>query len=511
MNINAIRKLLLIKTSDVYLGSLIRQIDNQNLAAYVLESLEILEKGRLPQPNVNNIEYSERLVTPNGVDLSGSAKRERFAIRDAMGHHAARFGAAFRAIQVEKDPKKRQALTITANQHAKQFAKYQHFASHLHESIKNHSFSVNSAVRDHLNNNEDYQNASNNQKKEINEKFNLGWDAPPPQQWQRDSRKQKDAELRHHWDDSKARIDAPGWMFFKTKPPPNKNIDGYFRVFTSLPNHAIEEHQDHDQNSHHKIVAQYKNHIKDQKLYYHPERGYDTHDGMYPFEHVKFNHNYINIKDQDTTDPEIFKLHFFDNMPIFATHGNEDEGDKTLKQLPSSAESKHLWPNKLPAHFYKEQNKPHYDSVHGQHGVDNRLQNAEWLKIKDEAIKQKIEDANKATATEDNEGTATEDNEGTATEDNEGTATEDNEGTATEDNEGADNEKNPTILEFPDEEGKGVVKEDISDIDNAIAKCKNEELKSISMELRDGILEHYKNKNFNAAKELIKDIRKYLK
>jgi len=394
MNINAIRRLLLIKTSDVYLGSLIRQIDNESLATHILDSLEVLEKAK-PKPSIDNIDYSHTLVTPNSTDLSSVAKQNRLAIRDAMGHHAARFGAAFSQLQKTEDPQQRRSLRVAANEHAKHFAKYQHFASHLDESVNSHGFSVDSPARAELNSDAGYQNASDNEKQQIEKKFKLGWRAPNIQSWQRDHRKQEEPNTRHHWDQSKSRIDAPGWQFFKNKKPSNHEVDGYFNTFTSLPTHAGAQNPSGDKHS--EVISHYNGHAGDNPMYYHPDRGYEFHDGMYPFEHVEFDHAPINIKDQDVSSPEVFKPHFFDNMPVFATHGDKEKAE-ALKQQSGGMEDEHLWPEELPAHFYEQQDEPHYDSVFGEYGVKKRLDHPQWVSIKEDNIAARNKEDSEAMA-----------------------------------------------------------------------------------------------------------------
>jgi len=333
MNLDSFKELLLRKTSDNNLKTVIEYIDDTVLLAHVFESLEKMAQHRAGSSTTKANQLVHQfagMIDPHDLHQ----------MRDAMAHHAARFGAAIKA--GHKD---------VANKHAKQWVKLNDLARKV-------------------------QSASG---------ADIGWHMPVDiKAWQANVEKApghksidsgNSKSKSYYYDRSKDRIDLPGLQYHYNKTPPD-----YMHLAEAPAPHKAGANSQ----------SQYIKEILDSK--HEDSKGEERyHNGPYPMEHVKIGGRYPDIASQDVSEIGSYKQHEFDKHPIvdYFTHKEadlkpsdiEDYGNRLIsyeesKQTPESQ-------TKLEAmHKPDHGSKAQHDAVHGP--TSNRLDITPHLKSKEE-------------------------------------------------------------------------------------------------------------------------------
>jgi hypothetical protein len=278
VNIDSLKELLLRKTSDINLQTLIEYSSDELLTAHVLESLEKMAQHRAgaSTTKANQLVHQfANMLDPQDIDH----------MRDAMGHHAARFGAAMKT-----------GDKAVANKHAKQWVKLNDLARKIESGTGT----------------------------------NIGWHMPVDiKAWQANAEKPEghksiDAanpkSKSHYYDRSKDRIDLPGLQYHENKKPPNNDYT-----------HLGEAPAPHKAGSN--SQQQYIKEMLDSK-HEGPEGEERYHNGPYPMEHVKLGGKYPDITGQDVSELGTAKDdHAFDKHPIMSyfAHKEGDLGEDQLK------------------------------------------------------------------------------------------------------------------------------------------------------------------------------------
>lgn len=361
MKLSAFKELILKKASDESLIAIIEHMSEALLAAHVIESLQKADARKSARAPINDLAET---VMHDDTYMHG--------IRDAMGHHAARFGAAVAA-----------GKKAIADRHAHQWVKYNYLA----EKMDGY-----------------FENTGQDEKRE-----KLGWKPPAEiKAWQAGMQKSENhpkikpndpySSSVHSHDDrnNTGGMDIPGWQFCVNKVPKGKD---FTTVLTNPP-------APHKAGPRSKIT-----YTKDiyNTYHTHPEKGEKVyHNGPYPMEHVKFGGRYPDIKNQNTENPDTYIPHPFDAHPAFdalpkpkkkfiyneASGRREEETDEQYANRVDNEYSQNLsdfenhWNDFLNSEGTEQRfaelthpdhgSKPHYGAVHGK-----RFDNQEKFDVED--------------------------------------------------------------------------------------------------------------------------------
>lgn len=343
MKVSAFREILIKKTSDGSLRSIIKNMDEEFL---IYEILESLRKDARTTTNSALMSFIDDIFDKQQGKLKDSGIKTLHSIRDAAGHHAARFGAAVDAMHDQGIIKENDdapgtwkitdhshPLKKAADRHAKQWVKLNNLVSKANKGIHKITEDPN-ALGHHL-------------------PVSIG-------AWQLSSEQYS----QKHKSRTGSQFDLPQLQYWHNKEPINQDYTTYL-INPPSPRNGGPGHEKRFINQ--IATTGYKNHlgVKDKN----GDDAYAYHNGAFPMEHVKILDKYPTINDQDTSNPHAYIPHSFDNHPILSffhqkEHPSLDSDYKDAlaeyERHPQSDDSR-LEQLLHPDHGEKVQ----HDSVHG--------------------------------------------------------------------------------------------------------------------------------------------------